>query len=316
MNSRSFAICLLILGMLSYFPVLAHSQPLDELLDSKNPTGNEPEVTKSPSSQPSSIVLSSTADASSQNVDSVRKKIVSLAEAEVGLVDERNNGDGFKKGWQHLVSYYESAYKMSNLEKEQPSWYQQLKAPGKRIKNGPAHWCGIFCVWAWRSAGLPVYWNTKVIGCKYQGKMSNIQMGDICIIKKQYNANNHHCLVKSRDGNSLVTIDGNQSYQGISINKRTVDQIEIFYSVADAMGAAGVTTPPGNTPPHTTTPAVKPPSGSTPPSGGNTGGVGSQTVTPSGNNPPAGQNTNPLSPSPSRIEGIIKAFLKIFGFHF
>jgi hypothetical protein len=216
-------------------------QDLDDLLG-REVSGNETAVTG-----PGGNSVAPTPEKPDEplSVDDMRRKIIELAGAEVGKVDTRPGPDGFKTGWQHLVEYYEQAYRYESLEKSQPYWYKMLKKPHSYIEGGPKHWCGIFTTWAWSKAGLQVYWNTRIIGCKYRGDTKNIQPGDICIIKIAVNPNNHHCVVKSRDGNALVTIDGNQAAQNVLERKRSVSDIEIYYSVSEAMGAPVLPPPTG-----------------------------------------------------------------------
>jgi hypothetical protein len=94
--------------------------------------------------------------------------------------------------------------------------------------------------------------------------MANMGPGDLAIIKKEYNKYNHHCLIKSINGEDLVTIDGNQGVDSIKITARKLHHIAIYYSVADAMGKTPIPITPqpvnpgiGNRPPATgdTTPA-------------------------------------------------------------
>ncbi len=208
------------------------AQSLDEMVDNMG-THDMPLVIQTEDSE-------ETADSDSQptdvqpldNVSAMRQRIVELAESKVGTVHERKGDDGNRVGWQHLKEIYEAAYKLSDIEKERPGWLGTLKTTGKKIND----WCGIFGAWAWQKAGLPVHWNTKLIGCKYRGDTSNMGPGDLVIIKKEFNPYNHHCIIKSIDGNDLVTIDGNQGADSIKLQNRKVQHIAIYYSVAEAMG--------------------------------------------------------------------------------
>jgi hypothetical protein len=279
------------------FPALLTGQTLDDMLDKSDtstPITTPPTLTPSATPTPTAAIPEppNPADA----VATMRDRIVQLAAGEVGKVSHNAGSDGFKEGWQQLCEYYRVAYRLTDLEKERPHWTRALKAPKKRIEGGPAHWCGIFCIWAWRTAGLPVYWDTRTIGCKYRGDVKNIQKGDICIIKKAVNPNNHHCVVLAREGNTLTTIDGNQAEQRITQRTRPLQDIEIFYSVADAMGAPlatpvptpGTTPPPVSptTPPSPTTPVVTP----TPPAPTSPGAV-----------TPVPQPTKPGTPAPTPL---------------
>jgi len=209
------------------------------------------------------------------NVDAMRQRIVELAESRVGTVHERRGEDGCRVGWEHLKEIYEAAYRITDLRTEKPGWLSTLQTPGKKIND----WCGIFCTWAWQKAGLPVYWNTKLIGCNYRGDTGNMAPGDLVIIKKEFNAKNHHCIIKSIDGNDLVTIDGNQGVDSIKIQNRKVHHIAIYYSVADAMGVAPTPTT-GTTAGSSPGTSVKPPADSSSGSGSGSGTGMSQPARP------------------------------------
>lgn len=249
------------------------AQSLDEMVDNMGEQ-DMPLVTQ-PSEDDETNDSSAQTDENQplDNVSAMRQRIVELAESKVGTVNESRGDDGYRVGWQHLKEFYEAAYRLKDMETEQPGWLSTLQTPGKKIND----WCGIFGTWAWQKAGLPVYWNTRLIGCKYRGDLANMGPGDIVIIKKEINDKNHHCIVKSIDGNELVTIDGNQGADSIKIQNRKVNHIAIYYSVAEAMG----TTPtPGTGTPATpgTGTVIKPQPGT---------GSGSGTSQPS--QPPAAQ---------------------------
>lgn len=214
-------------------------------------TGGSPETASGPA-----VATAAT------DVAEMRRRIVSFAEAEVGKVCSDAGPDGFKIGWQNLVGFYEKAYGYADLEKDQPYWYKCLRAPNQTIKGGPWSWCGIFAISNWVKAGLPVRWNTRIIGCKYRGDVKkNMQPGDIAIIKIAINPNNHHCVVKEINGDQLITIDGMQEKQQVRQRTRKVSDIEIYYSVADAMNASATLPNP---------PATGGGSASTPPGSGGT----------------------------------------------
>lgn len=208
------------------------AQSLDEILETQ-PETSQPPVEMPAEPAPDAVEKQPAATAADNSVDAIRQRIVELAEAKVGTVHNKAGEDGHKIGWQNLKEFYESAYQLQDLATQRPNWLKDIKAIGKKVND----WCGIFCVWAWQKAGLPVHWNTRVVGCKYRGQKSMLAPGDIVIIKKSVNPYNHHCLVKSVDGNRVETIDGNQGQNSIQTKSRKIDDIEIFYSVAEAAGA-------------------------------------------------------------------------------
>ncbi len=184
----------------------------------------------------------------------MRNRIVELAAGEVGLVDERAGDDGFKKGWQRLKLFYEVAYGYADLERDQPNWLPQLKAPEARIASGPAHWCGIFGVWAWRTAGMQVSWNTCVSTAAkkriepyyFPDTTKYLNVGDIVVIKekepkteeekKKFKPLNHHCVVEWRNGDEFGSINGNSDFQQVKRITRKVNTVACVYSVAKIMG--------------------------------------------------------------------------------
>ncbi|HNV68658.1 MAG TPA: hypothetical protein PKO06_03090 [Candidatus Ozemobacteraceae bacterium] len=272
-----FWICAaLLLSVLVGSPVAG--QGLDEyesapVADTNTVTASEPVYTGAASESAATVAVATGVT----EVDDVRRRIVSFAEAEVGKVCSDAGPDGFKIGWQNLVGFYEKAFGYTNLEKDQPYWYKCLRAPNQTIKGGPWSWCGIFALSNWVKAGLPVRWNTRVVGCKYRGDVKKyLQPGDIAIIKLAVNPNNHHCIVKEVNGNELVTIDGMQEKQQVRQRTRKVSDIEIYYSVADAMNASmTLPNPPapggGSTPATPTTPST--PGSASTVSGGQTPGI-------------------------------------------
>lgn len=170
------------------------------------------------------------------DVAAMRRKIVEVASAEVGQVNASAGPDGFKNGWARLCGYYQTAYRLKDIYSERPTWASQLKAPNKRIEPQPKHWCGIFTAWAWMTAGLPVHWDTRIVGCKYRADFANLDAGDIAIVKLAHNPAYHHLLIQSRNGDTVMTINGNSTNQGVLLKEMPVSHLELFYSVADALG--------------------------------------------------------------------------------
>jgi len=271
--------------VLAMFSVPAIGQSLDEMLINMNPEDQplvqqptEPEQT---ADEPSAIQPAN-------DLDAMRQRIVELAESKVNTVYERKGDDGCRVGWEHMKQFYEAAYRVEDLQKTHPDWLRSLQTVGKKVNE----WCGIFGTWAWIRAGLPVYWNTHLVGCKYRGDMSNIGIGDLLIIKDKDPKKklNHHCIIKSIDGDNMVTIDGNQGVDSIQIRNRKVSTISIYYSVADALGVAPVPTPATPAQPGTGT-VVKPKPG-----------TGTSTPAPTPTfpaQPGAGQGTKPPTPTQS-----------------
>ncbi|GAB1352248.1 hypothetical protein MASR1M12_09790 [Erysipelotrichia bacterium] len=137
------------------------AQSLDEILETQPETA-QPPVTAPVDPAPETAATQPEPSTTADSVDAIRQRIVELAEAKVGTVHNTAGEDGHKIGWQNLKEFYESAYQLQDLATQRPHWLKDIKAIGKKVND----WCGIFCVWAWQKAGLPVHWNTRVIGCK------------------------------------------------------------------------------------------------------------------------------------------------------
>lgn len=232
----------------------AIAQSLDDIVDSHN-SANQP-LTREIVDEPDVPRIGQPETDAQTSVKDMRRKIVELAEGMVGKVHNKAGDDGYKIGWQHLKEFYEVAYKVDDLEKERSWWLKDIKGVGKKVND----WCGIFGVWAWRKSGLAVHWNTRLIGCPYRGKKDLLGAGDIVILKLSVNKYNHHCIVKSIDGEKIVTIDGNQGIDSIKLTNRKISDIEIFYSVSEALEG----NPPAATPAATNGLTSKPASNGTP----------------------------------------------------
>ena len=223
-----------VVSLMALFVGPLSGQSLDEIIETR-PEVTQPVVTPgSDAPAVSTGVSTGVTTEATTDLDAMRRKIVELAGSMVGTVVDKRGDDGNKIGWQNLKKFYEVAYKINDLEKERSWWMADIKGVGKKVND----WCGIFCIWAWRSAGLPVHWNTKVIGCKYRGQKNLLAPGDIVIMKNKNPEKplNHHCIIKSINGDNAETIDGNQGIDSIMFRNRKVSDIEIFYSVAEAMG--------------------------------------------------------------------------------
>jgi peptidoglycan hydrolase-like protein with peptidoglycan-binding domain len=145
---------------------------------------------------------------------SQRETAVALALAEAGKVEaysaggtDPETGKTTRLGWERLDVYFESAYGGRG------GGYDAFQQSAVKFLNGPKlqSWCGLFVVWALKSAGVPLG-NWK-IGSGISALISNSrgpqsytpQVGDIGYL----NAHQHHCLVIRVEGDMVITIDGN-----------------------------------------------------------------------------------------------------------
>lgn len=178
-----------------------------------------------------------------------RDAIVAAARGEVGLVSDLGGDNGDKLGWDHLKAYFEAALGDDDIFARGPNWESGIKRAGQFV-TGPGaggttvtlDWCGLFCVWAYRQAGIDARW---VIGQGPTGRIKddgqherpartdfdNLQPGDILVRHHSI----HHAIVSAFDGQSLTSVNGNSDYQGVI--ERTEDWGGVdkwyFYSADD-----------------------------------------------------------------------------------
>jgi hypothetical protein len=291
-----------VLLALILFSLSASAQSLNNILTNQRQT-DETAQTATPSGDESEPVPEEAVGDGGSELEKMRAKIVAIAREKVGTVHDRAGEDGYRIGWQHMIEFYQTAYRLNDLEKERPQWVASLKGVGKQVNS----WCGIFNTWAWMKAGLPVYWNTRVEGCRYRGDKAAAGPGDIIILKKSVNPYNHHAIIGSVSGDSIETIDGNQGVDSIRTRTRKLSDVEIFYSVADALGVAPVT--------------ARPPSTGSGASSGSGSGSGSSSG--SGSNPSTGsvgggseQARPPMSDKEVEdfVRRLVEAIMSTFGF--
>lgn len=181
-----------------------------------------------------------------------RDDIISAARGEVGQVSDRGGEDGNKLGWDHLKTYFEAALGDSDIFARGPAWRDGIMKAGQFVTGPGANgsevkidWCGIFCVWALRQAGIDARWQ---IGAGPEGRIKdagpnnaerpartdfdNMLAGDILVRHHSI----HHCIVSAYDGSTLSTINGNGYYQEVAETTdedwSSVDKW-YFYSIDD-----------------------------------------------------------------------------------
>jgi hypothetical protein len=167
--------------------------------------------------------------------DPRRSKIISIASVETSLGVEASKSDGLppdskgrrrRQGWERLQTYF------------------TLAAPGQFsndvvVYTGPiSDWCGIFALWATKTAGLDVgTWKrgqgiASVDGFK---RVASPKQGDICY--KEYvngRKTQHMNLAASVDSSkkTVSTIDGNDSGGTITgpSKEKSWSEFDAFYS--------------------------------------------------------------------------------------
>jgi hypothetical protein len=153
--------------------------------------------------------------------DQLRDSIIQVGQSQIGTVNALDRGDGKKYGGFRIFNYFTVC--------NDPSPTGPMMAA-----NGaaPREWCGIFATWcvniatgngAW-GADSPVGF-TKVWRAD-DPTLANIQRGDILAIAEQ----SHHFLFVRRDGDNLVTIDGNTNFQGVILTSHAASSIVAYYT--------------------------------------------------------------------------------------
>jgi hypothetical protein len=157
------------------------------------------------------------ANQGSGTVSSERQSVISVAQSQIGMVsakeleaDPDNPGRMVRVGWKRLNEYFAGAFggDGSGYSKERVK-----RMPGGGAKDDLPSWCGLFDLWAYRTAGVNVgTWKTgfgigSVDGMTVVPK-SDVKPGDVGGIQHM---SQHHYIVVKVDGDSITSIDGNTS---------------------------------------------------------------------------------------------------------
>jgi hypothetical protein len=155
--------------------------------------------------------------------DGIRQQTIAIGESYYGqAISDRSGPDGKREGWETLKDIFETALHQTPLA---DGLLQTVQTPG----NIGIAWCGIFAISCARKAGLdPAKWNLGdapsglASGALYDG---NYQPGDILVTNSTFTNQDgqtqysvHHAILKSQDGDNLVTVNGNALDQSTGIN--------------------------------------------------------------------------------------------------
>jgi hypothetical protein len=159
-----------------------------------------------------------------QPVSALRQTIISIALSQVGAVEQKK-GAGvdpndpqkreFRVGGDRLLEYFTTANpNPTGLYHE--SDVKHVQKPGE--PDNVIDWCGIFALWAYKSAGMNVgVWKVGTTIGGVQGFKpvlpSKVKPGDVGIRKEK----EHQYLVLEVNGDNLVTIEGNTNSSGSAI---------------------------------------------------------------------------------------------------
>ena len=170
-----------------------------------------------------------------------RAAAVALALAEAGKVEaysaggtDPETGKTTRLGWERLDVFFEAAYGGRG------GGYNANMQSAVKFLNGPKlqSWCGLFALWALKSAGVPLgNWRigngiSAVIATSRSPQSYTPQEGDVGYI---HSPHQHHCLVMRVEGDTVITIDGNTRGEGgatggqIAENARPLSAFTAFY---------------------------------------------------------------------------------------
>ena len=137
-------------------------------------------------------------------VAAARSKIGSIYSDVPGAADE--TGDKTRTGWETLTEIFAVAH--PTFPKQIIKYMKYGKNNGKpgSNPNGLVSWCGIFATWAVITGGGNCGTWMSGSRCSSMSKVThNPKPGDV----GYFNANQHHCIIASVNGDQIETIDGN-----------------------------------------------------------------------------------------------------------
>jgi len=124
---------------------------------------------------------------------------------------------------------------LRELGEQNPDKYWSVVQPG--LVGSGAAWCGGFALWVLKEAGLAgdLDWEIgkgfifKGAGGRALSQTKEPQPGDIAYFAEPFQ---HHAIVKSFDGETLETIDGNQGPgEQVKVRTRNPKEATAFYSI-------------------------------------------------------------------------------------
>lgn len=168
-----------------------------------------------------------------KDVSGVRQAIVNLAASQIGMVNSADRGDGHKYGGERISRFYAVALGENDVYVDHPGTRGANTLPGGKKagdKVGHWSWCGIFAVWAVKSAtGVGAWGKSQEVGYTAMKKSTffdpdlGAKPGDIV----RFAELSHRAIVKEvrPASNEVVTIDGNQVYQNVQERVHKADEI-------------------------------------------------------------------------------------------
>lgn len=131
-----------------------------------------------------------------------------------------------------------AACALSQLGEQDPDKYWRVVQPLLVGNRHTISWCGGFCLWNLVVTELCDWkWTIYKGGNSPSGflyrlrRTSDPQLADMAYFEK----GQHHAIIVQRDGDDLVTVDGNSMRspkEGVTRNERKLSEITAFYSIA------------------------------------------------------------------------------------
>ena len=84
--------------------------------------------------------------------DAVRDAVVALAASQIGTVNALDRGDGQKYGHERIAAYYTALGLGTDEGIDRAGSFKNDSRAGESSHTGDWSWCGIFCMWAVKSA--------------------------------------------------------------------------------------------------------------------------------------------------------------------
>lgn len=163
----------------------------------------------------------------------LRPLVMTIAQQCMGKVDFSITRAGKPMGLDFLIEMFRFAANVqlteANFRKDGNGAWTWI--PWIGLKTQQKSWCGVFAVYCYRKAGMPISWDLGRGGPVGQIQLakwrpdfaSGIQQADIGCVKTQ----SHHFLIESVDGSgptpSLTSIDGNLEWG--RIQRRTSHRV-------------------------------------------------------------------------------------------
>ncbi len=163
-------------------------------------------------------------------------------------------GDQLRQGGKALAVIYAKAGHpfaphCPTIPKEHIDFFRNTpNAPAEQKNARLPDWCGIFCLYVYRTAGLKLSpWPLRILSKdpEFQAvtRLQDVKPGDLCMVSP-FGGRNHHFLVADFVGQTIHSVDGNAGKHSSIIQR----SYSVASSTPDNKGAFRLNTPLGNEP--------------------------------------------------------------------